>query len=255
MSANYGLVRESERELTRNLLKFYRHVKNNWKDLISSLSKNTTISNEEYQKFQKDENKSNRMEADILNECIWSISRNQPVANHLRFAVSIIYSISDLERMADYIINSVNIIRQNNFNKEAISIIRESFKLSYKCMSDLLKPLETKDKIKLDTVSSYKLANNVLNYYRVEYKKINKGLSKIMFDKNSAEQIEKFLSSISIIIKYSERNVDHAVNILDNFVYVRESDFIFSNHKNPSLDFDNLNLNPLQSLTKKEKIK
>jgi len=70
MSANYGLVRESERELTRNLLKFYRHVKNNWKDLISSLSKNTTISNEEYQKFQKDENKSNRMEADILNECI-----------------------------------------------------------------------------------------------------------------------------------------------------------------------------------------
>ena len=142
MSANYGLVRESERELTRNLLKFYRHVKNNWKDLISSLSKNTTISNEEYQKFQKDENKSNRMEADILNECIWSISRNQPVANHLRFAVSIIYSISDLERMADYIINSVNIIRQNNFNKEAISIIKESFKLSYKCMSDLLKPLE-----------------------------------------------------------------------------------------------------------------
>ena len=92
MSANYGLVRTSEKELTQRLLKFYRHVKKSWLSLITLISKHTKITNDIYKQFQANENKSNHMEADILNEAIWSISRNQPVANHLRFAISIIYS-------------------------------------------------------------------------------------------------------------------------------------------------------------------
>ncbi len=253
MSANYGLVRMSERELTQNLLKFYKHVKKSWMNLISILTQKTNISGENYKMFQKKESKSNHMEANILNESIWSISRNQPVANHLRFVISIIYSISDLERMADYIMDIANIIRQNKFNKEAISVIRESLKLSYACMNSLLRNLETKDKIKIDPNFAYKLANKVLNFYRIKYKEINKKLSNIIFDKNSPKQIEDILTSISIITKYSERNVDHAVNILENFIYVRESNFFFSKHKNSSLDFDSLNLSPLQKLSKKKK--
>ena len=254
MSTNYGLVRTSEKELTQNLLKFYKHVKKSWLDLIRILTHKTNISNEDYKMLQKNENKSNHMEANILNESIWSISRNQPVANHLRFVISIIYSISDLERMADYVIDTANIIRQNKINKEAISIIRESFKLSYACMNSLLKNLETKDKIKIDPNFAYKLANKILNFYRIKYKEINKKLSNIIFDKNTPKQIEDVLSSISIITKYSERNVDHAVNILENFIYVRESNFFFSKHKNPSLDFDSLNLCPLKLLKKTNKL-
>lgn len=253
MSANYVLVRTSEKELTQKLLKFYRHVKKSWSNLITLISKHTKITNNIYKQFQTNENKSNHMEADILNETIWSISRNQPVANHLRFAVSIIYSISDLERMADYVMNSVNIIKNNNFNEEVLDIIKDAYKLSYDCMNNLLKTLTTKDKIKIDAALAYKLANKALNDYRIKHKDITKRLSKVIFDKNTPKQIDEILSSVSIIIKYSERNIDHAVNIIENFIYVRESNYFVNKHSNKTLDFDNLNLNKQETLTKKEK--
>ena len=253
MSANYVLVRTSEKELTQKLLKFYRHVKKSWSNLITLISKHTKITNDIYKQFQTNENKSNHMEADILNETIWSISRNQPVANHLRFAVSIIYSISDLERMADYVMNSINIIKNNNFNEEVLDIIKDAYKLSYDCMNNLLKTLTTKDKIKIDAALAYKLANKALNDYRIKHKDITKRLSKVIFDKNTPKQIDEILSSVSIIIKYSERNIDHAVNIIENFIYVRESNYFVNKHSNKTLDFDNLNLNKQETLTKKEK--
>ena len=131
MSSNYQLVKTSEKDLTQHFFKFYNHVRNEWKKLISILKENKTISDENYKMFKRMENKSNHMEADILDESIWSISRNQPVANHLRFVISIIYSISDLERMADYVINCVNIIRQNKFTNYAIAIALDAFKLSF----------------------------------------------------------------------------------------------------------------------------
>lgn len=253
MSANYVLVRISEKELTQKLLKFYRHVKKSWSNLITLISKHTKITNNIYKQFQTNENKSNHMEADILNETIWSISRNQPVANHLRFAVSIIYSISDLERMADYVMNSVNIIKNNNFNEEVLDIIKDAYKLSYDCMNNLLKTLTTKDKIKIDAALAYKLANKALNDYRIKHKDITKRLSKVIFDKNTPKQIDEILSSVSIIIKYSERNIDHAVNIIENFIYVRESNYFVNKHSNKTLDFDNLNLSKQETLTKKKR--
>lgn len=253
MSANYVLVRTSEKELTQKLLKFYRHVKKSWSNLITLISKHTKITNNIYKQFQTNENKSNHMEADILNETIWSISRNQPVANHLRFAVSIIYSISDLERMADYVMNSINIIKNNNFNEEVLDIIKDAYKLSYDCMNNLLKTLTTKDKIKIDAALAYKLANKALNDYRIKHKDITKRLSKVIFDKNTPKQIDEILSSVSIIIKYSERNIDHAVNIIENFIYVRESNYFVNKHSNKTLDFDNLNLNKQETLTKKKR--
>ncbi len=228
MSSNYQLVKTSEKDLTQHFLKFYNHVRNEWKKLISILKENKTISDENYKMFKRMENKSNHMEADILDESIWSISRNQPVANHLRFVISVIYSISDLERMADYVINCVNIIRQNKLTSLAIGIILNAFKLSYICMEKIFKLLETKEKIKVDPIYAYHQANIVMNYYRIEYKEILKD-------------------------KYAERNVDHAVNILENFIYVRESNFFFNKHLTQSLDFDDINTSEVY--TKKTKSK
>lgn len=253
MSANYGLVRTSERELTQKLLKFYRHVKKSWLSLITLISKHAKITNDIYKQFQNNENKSNHMEANILNETIWSISRNQPVANHLRFAISIIYSISDLERMSDYVMNSVNILKHNDFNDEILDILKDTYKLSYECMNKLLSTLTTKEKIKINAVLGYKLANKVLNDYRIKNKEITKRLFKVMFHKNTAKQIEEVLSSVSILIKYSERNIDHAVNIVENFIYVSQSNYFTNKHSNKTLDFDNLNISK-QEQKRQEKL-
>ncbi|MBQ2349530.1 MAG: hypothetical protein II392_01810, partial [Mycoplasma sp.] len=141
----------------------------------------------------------------------------------------------------------------NNFNEEVLDIIKDAYKLSYDCMNNLLKTLTTKDKIKIDAALAYKLANKALNDYRIKHKDITKRLSKVIFDKNTPKQIDEILSSVSIIIKYSERNIDHAVNIIENFIYVRESNYFVNKHSNKTLDFDNLNLNKQETLTKKKR--
>ena len=112
---------------------------------------------------------------------------------------------------------------------------------------------KTKEKIKVDPIYAYHQANIVMNCYRTEYKDILKDLSEIIYDKNTPQQIETILSSISIIVKYAERNVDHAVNILENFIYVRESNFFFNKHLTQSLDFDDINTSEVY--TKKTKSK
>ena len=155
--------------------------------------------------------------------------------------------------MADYVMNSINIIKNNNFNEEVLDIIKDAYKLSYDCMNNLLKTLTTKDKIKIDAALAYKLANKALNDYRIKHKDITKRLSEVIFDKNTPKQIDEILSSVSIIIKYSERNIDHAVNIIENFIYVRESNYFVNKHSNKTLDFDNLNLNKQETLTKKKR--
>ncbi|MCF0227672.1 MAG: PhoU family transcriptional regulator, partial [Malacoplasma sp.] len=105
MAINYSMTKESEKILRKAFFNFYDHVYDSWKKLSDTYKRHEDISDLDLEKFFLYEDKSNSLEAEMLEECIWHISRNTPVASHLRFIISIIYSISDLERMADYVIS------------------------------------------------------------------------------------------------------------------------------------------------------
>ncbi|MDE7433614.1 MAG: hypothetical protein K2M43_00445, partial [Mycoplasmoidaceae bacterium] len=41
------------------------------------------------------------------------MSKNQPVGNHLRFIIAILNSITDLERMADYVMSTAKFFNRH----------------------------------------------------------------------------------------------------------------------------------------------
>jgi phosphate uptake regulator len=63
--------------------------------------------------------------------------------------------------------------------------------------------------------------------YRKEYSEILKKLSSIL-KRKTVNEIAGLFEGTIILIKHSERCIDHAINIAENFVYVKQSDFFFS---------------------------
>lgn len=229
MSINYSMTKESEKELRDYFFKYYHHVYDSWNDLIKVYKEKKQISKEDLNHFFDLENKSNTYEVMMLDDCIWDISKNQPLASHLRFVVSIIYSISDLERMADYVISIARYMHDHPITEEALyEIILASMQDSVfymdKIVSLLKDPINTKTNWK-------KTYNKTIKYSQEYHEKLEKNVSKltnVMYDQSNAKNVYKIYTLVAKIIKNVERNVDHSTNLIENFIYIRNNDFFHS---------------------------
>lgn len=240
MSVNYSITKASEQELKASFFKFYSHVYKTWNQLVHVLEEKTKITLSDLEQFFQAEEKSNRFKAHILDQCIWNISRCQPIANHLRFVIAIMYSINDLERMADYIISSARYIYQHAIDeKPAINLIVTTIKNSIEIMNKMIRQLKNPMNIKKNYLRAHKKTVELAKAYRVQYNASLKKLSGIMFKQDSAQDINNIMTGIAVIMKSAERNVDHALNIIENFIYIRNADFFFdkkSKQELPSFD-------------------
>lgn len=223
MPANYSLLKESENELFDKFSNYIDHVINSWKKFYKTLQTEKTISPEKLNEFFEQEDQSNHFEAEILDDAIWAISRNQPVGNHLRFIIAILNSNTDLERMADYVMSSAKFFSihpkiDSKITNLLVSCIKDSSTYIEKILIDILKR---------NAVDTYELAIKYQKAYQVKYKASMVQLSKILHTK-SAKEIATILTGAIIVFKHVERNVDHAVNVAENFLYIKESNFFFT---------------------------
>lgn len=104
MSTNYNILLLSEKKLKDLVLQFVSLVHEMhsklWRDAnkyIDSGDKGIIFDN-----CEKRVKKSQAMEDELLDECIWTISKDDPRANHLRFIISVIYSTKDIARACEY---------------------------------------------------------------------------------------------------------------------------------------------------------
>lgn len=240
MSVNYSITKASEQELKASFFKFYNHVYKTWIKLASTLQEKEAIELNDLEWFFKMEEKSNQFKAHILDQCIWNISRCQPIATHLRFVIAIMYSINDLERMADYIISSARYIHQHEIKeKSVINLLISTISTSVETMNKLIRQLKNPMNIKKNYLRAHKKTIELAKAYRVEYNASLKKLSSFMFKQDTAQDITDIMTGIAVIMKSAERNVDHAVNIIENFIYIRNADFFFdkkSKQELPSFD-------------------
>ena len=223
MPANYSLLKDSENELLERFRAFATHVISSWKKLYKTLQNKEPMSNETLMEFFELEDQSNHFEAEILDESIWAISKNQPVGNHLRFIIAILNSITDLERMADYVMSTAKFFnRHPKIDAKIYDLLVISIKDSSNYIEKILDCLTNKK-----AVESYEAAVEYQRNYQKKYAETMVDLSKIMHSK-TAKQIADILTGTIIIFKHIERNVDHALNIAENFLYIKESNFFFS---------------------------
>lgn len=230
MSTNYSIVKESEKELTKHFFIFYKHVYKSWKKLDDLMSSKKKIEDYDLEEFLKLEHRSNQYEAELLDECIWIISSNQPMERHLRFIVSIIYSISDLERMADYVINNAKFINTHQLDRKIITIISNSIHANLLTMDKIVSELKNQENITKHWITTYRKVVTIQKEFKDLYTKLIKQISAVLYEQTNISDISAVLNGSLLVLKNNERNIDHAINLVENFIYIRNSDF-FHNKK------------------------
>ncbi|MDR1991579.1 MAG: hypothetical protein LBP70_02515 [Mycoplasmataceae bacterium] len=213
-------MKQSERELQSEFLKFCEHVYKTWEFICKNI-KNKTFSQKELEEVYRMEDISNHFEAQIQDDCIWVISKNEPLANHLRYIIAVLNSIKDLERMADYAINAARFFVHNQITNEMrtliVALIKDAL-IAIKKVNDSLKV-----KPAIDT---YKTCQKVHVTFRNNYAKLIVKLSEIL-KRLSVDQIQKLFQGVIIIIKHIERLMDHVANISENFIFIKQPDLFF----------------------------
>lgn len=227
MAINYGSLKESEKELIH---KFYDYLEHTYKMHLEVISAFENIKNpEECKKIINSiyelEKVSNITQADLLDECTWMISKEQPQASHLRFVIAIINSINDLERICDYANNIAKFLERHNYiSEECFNIILTLEKLAitnYKSVFDYFRSN--------DAVTTYKFAEQLQNSFSQEFGRQLKAIRDIYINKSSyINDNSELLTAPILALKNVERIMDHIMNIIEYFIYIKESNFFFN---------------------------
>ncbi|MCQ2747891.1 MAG: hypothetical protein MJ223_01255 [Mycoplasmoidaceae bacterium] len=223
MAINFDTLKTSEENLQNMFLKFFDHVIVSQQYLLNEFKKAKSLSKDKYEHILDAEKKANQYEAQILDETSWIISKDMPRAAHLRYLIAIIRSIKDLERMADFVERISTILYlHKNIDKPIHDIICQLMSASHNFSTKIYEALSNKDK---QTSQYYeKVSAALFADFTKKYRQSFNEIGKIIF-KNDIDAKEKF--AIFNAIKYLERNADHALNILESFVYINQPNFYF----------------------------
>ena len=138
--------------------------------------------------------RSKDMEDELLDECIWTISKDDPRANHLRFIISIIYSTKDISRSCEYAQSSAKIIVRNNINQDVIKNFMPLSKLYLEYIENVMKLNNGTSNNKLDLFDELNI--NFENKYEKFQKEINKSFGKDEVIQYQLNQISRLVFSV-----------------------------------------------------------
>lgn len=139
-----------------------------------------------------------------------------PVANDLRFVMSVLKINYNLERIGDYAHNITKLTDDTSFSKNSLkeTDINNMFTVSIKMLTDALESFEKEDKHKLEKI------------FKKDEKldKANKNANNIIADliKKKPEDIQNFLNLLSIIRRL-ERVGDQTKNIGEEIIFYIEA--------------------------------
>ena len=104
MSTNYNILLKSEKKLKELTVSYLALIHEIHQKLWNDVDKH--VSSEDisliFDNTERRQKRSLVMEDELLDECIWTISKDDPRANHLRFIISVICSTKDLTRASEY---------------------------------------------------------------------------------------------------------------------------------------------------------
>jgi phosphate transport system protein len=160
----------------------------------------------------RDDEKINEKEALIENECVILIATEQPLAGNLRFIISTLNTIRDLERIGDY---SVHLAEMTSDTPEpGIHFGKEVSRLVEMCttmLKDTMKAFSLKDPALAREVRERDRIVDAL--YLIVFKDV---LRRLKEDTGHGEEAVHSLFAL----KYIERLADHIVNICEEIEYL-----------------------------------
>lgn len=208
MATNYNTLIESEKNLKKMVVQFleysYSTHEKLWKNIFDFQDGDKIIDSMEVRVREAEQR-----ERDLLDECIWIISKDSPRANHLRFIISIIYTTKDITRTASHPLFITKTFVRKKIDIVQMTKIKEMIELYLKLFEKYIKIYQN-DKIKDKFDEVEKMYLEFIEFSHEITKKIR------------AELIEKDLEidyfPISQIIKLIESTIEHVKNIFANAV-------------------------------------
>lgn len=209
MAINYNSMIKSEKELSKSIINYVSfceevHTKL-WNKIKEGIDYNQIIDS-----IERKIKKSDYMESDLIDECIWIISKDTPRANHLRKIVSFIYQTKDIERAISYSLTIIKTISRNNLEINKLKNI-EKIVIDYlKLISSFIKLYKDKkendkfEKAEELTLVFQKSSHEVSKKIKKEIN-IEKYLAINIIIKNIESTVER-LKSIFAIVNYNEEN-------------------------------------------------
>lgn len=193
MSTNYNILLKSEKKLKGliiNYLSLVYEIHNKlWNDVdkyIDDDHKGIIFDNAERRL-----KRSLTMEEELLDECIWTISKDDPRANHLRFIISIIYSAKDLSRSCEYAQSIAKIFVRNALDKNVLKELKPITKLYLEYIQQITKIYESNSQNKLDKF------DEMNNDFEIKFEKLQKECRKYF---SNDEIIQHRVSQINRLI-------------------------------------------------------
>ncbi|MGL6125346.1 MAG: hypothetical protein ACRC1F_02525 [Metamycoplasmataceae bacterium] len=206
MATNYNALIKSEKNLKKMVVDFldysyethsklwnYIYSEEDGHKLIDSISINTKESEQKAR--------------DLVDECIWTISKDDPRANHLRFIISIIYCSKDIEKSISYSLSIAKIFVRKQISNEQILMIKKVVKNYLDLFSEYIE-IYKKQKIKDVFDLTEKMYFDFIEHTHETTKKIRRELTK------DDHELDYF--PISQIIKSIESTLERIKSIFTN---------------------------------------
>lgn len=222
MSTNYNILIKSEKKLKELISEYVFllleiHTKL-WKDVFLN-EKNLNVVLDNCERRLK---RSNVMENELVDECIWTISKDDPRANHLRFIISIIYSTKDLSRACEYSQSMAKIIVRNKFDKNSLSLFKPCSKFYLDHIEQMIKIYKSSSNDKFEKL------NQKNSEFEFNIEKFQKEIRK-SFEKNEVMQYHA-MQICRLIISTIER----LQTIIFSVLFSKKSNFTSPEIKKPN---------------------
>ena len=218
MPINYDLLKKSEENLKKIFFNYLNDAYVTHGKLITLMEKyrdNLDVE-EDFKELTKREKQADLTQVDCFEELIWDLSKDQPMLSHLRWYISVLNSIGDIERICDYFFFMAVFFR-NNKNipqkvvEKAISMNDELHFLFKGFLEEIKK-------------------SNVKKYYD-KFKNLEKDYKKYCDDEIKEMAISLKNYPYETIIKFSfelhsyYRVIERLENILESFIFIHDTEF------------------------------
>lgn len=160
-----------------------------------------------------------RQEVDLEEECLKVLALHQPVANDLRFIVSVLKINNDLERIADLAANIAERVLDLKKYKP-ISIPYDFATMSQKVYSMVKKSLDSL--VNLDLFLAQEVISLDDEVDEMHHRTYGLVIAEIRKNPDNIESLITYL----VISRYLERIADQATNIAEDVHYLIEGDIV-----------------------------
>ncbi len=155
-----------------------------------------------------------REEVDVEEECLKILALHQPVADDLRFIVSMLKMNNDLERIGDLAVNIAQEARSIASHDDRVAVPFEYFSMAQKAQDMLKKSLDSL--VNVDVNLAYQVCAADDEVDKMKYAMQSSFAEEIRRNQNHIEtSINLFLIS-----RHLERIADHATNIAEDVIYM-----------------------------------